>query len=420
MKPKRIGRTVRRAPPPLTRAPGRGSLACADVLAEHPGEPGLLLWKTCRSVHLWGQPGPRLHLFGGGAAELRRSRLEGAGLDAELQAPLTVLASLLENPRIVDVPRMVAACREVARWAEARGNLATALAFAQAAATAAPDDASQAVAVGRFARMRAEYERAESWFEHAVVLARGSGDWQAYAGLGNLYVQKGSFPKARHYHLRCLRAARRYALHDMEGAALHNLFAVAVESDAHAEACGYADAALSAYPAGSPAILRLAQDVAFNWVSQGESHAALAVMQELLTRPEILPIRHIIQGHVARAAGAVGDCDAFERAWARVWTFLDEDNSPPGASSALIGLAYGAASLGECARAERAVRRALKLATERLESAAMLEAEKLLLVVQTGAELQMPAGRPSLSTAARLADRLKSALREARVAAEPA
>lgn len=420
---KRTGRTVRRVPPPLTRSPGPRVLPCSEVLAELPEEPALLLWQTCRSVHLWGQAGPRLRLFAPDAAELRRGRLEAAGVDDELRAPLALLAGLLENRRVVDVPRVVEACREVARWAEGRGKLATALAFAQAAAVAEPEDASLAVAVGRFARMRAEYERAESWFEHAIVLARLTRDRQAYAeayaGLGNLYVQKGGFPRARLYHQRCLRAARRYSLHEMEGAALHNLFAVAVESDSYAEAHGFADAALSAYPNGNPAILRLAQDVAFHWVSRGEFRPALVVMKELLSRSEVLSIRHIIQGHIARAAGAVGDGDTFESAWARVWTFVDSENVSAGAASALIGLAYGAMSLGEDARAERALRKALTFASERMESAALLEAEKLLQAMQKGAGLRQPAAAATFAAEC-LADRFQAILRDSRAVVQTA
>jgi tetratricopeptide (TPR) repeat protein len=423
MTQKRTGRTVRRVPPPLTRSPGHRMLPSAELLAELPEEAALLLWQTCRSVQLWGLAGPRPRLFAPGAAELRRARLEGAGLDDELRAPLALLAALLENRRVVDVPRVVEACREVARWAEGRGKLATALAFAQAAAMAEPEDAGLAVAVGRFARMRAEYERAESWFEHALVLARLTRDWQAYAeafaGLGNLYVQKGSFPKARMYHQRCLRAAKRYSLHEMEGAALHNLFAVAVESDSYAEAHGFADAALSAYPAGNAGILRLAQDVAFRWVARGEFRPALLVMNELVSRPEVHSIRHIVSGHIARAAGGLDDGNTFESAWSRVWVQLEDEGACAGASSALIGLAYGAISLGEPVRAERALRKALVFAADRKESAALREADHLLQNVRNGAGVPERAAADT-SAAERLADRFQLALRGSRVVAPTA
>ncbi|HEU0076868.1 MAG TPA: tetratricopeptide repeat protein [Longimicrobiaceae bacterium] len=380
----------------------------------------LLLWQTCRSVHLWGQAGPRLRLFAPDAAELRRGRLEAAGVDDELRAPLALLAGLLENRRVVDVPRVVEACREVARWAEGRGKLATALAFAQAAAVAEPEDASLAVAVGRFARMRAEYERAESWFEHAIVLARLTRDRQAYAeayaGLGNLYVQKGGFPKARLYHQRCLRAARRYSLHEMEGAALHNLYGVEVECGNAVQADEYAEAALDVYPRSSPGLLRLAHDVAYVWINQGHYRRALPVVREVLlhlTRPAD---RIVVLGDVARAGGGAGETDSFERAWAEAWLLADSDCAEEGSARALTGLAYGAVSLGEWKRAERAATKAAHIAEVRGESKVLLAAEAIIGLVRdeiTG-EAQSDTTTP---LSERLAGRFVETLRRSRAVA---
>lgn len=420
MTQKRTGRTVRRVPPPLTRSPGHRMLPSAELLAELPEEAALLLWQTCRSVQLWGLAGPRPRLFAPGAAELRRARLEGAGLDDELRAPLALLAALLENRRVVDVPRVVEACREVARWAEGRGKLATALAFTQAAATAEPEDASLAVAVGRFARMRAEYERAESWFEHALVLARLTRDWQAYAeafaGLGNLYVQKGSYPKARLYHQRCLRAAKRYSLHEMEGAALHNLYGVEVECGNASKAEEYAEAALDAYPRSSPGLLRLAHDVAYLWITQAHYRRALPVVREVLlhlTRPAD---RVIVLGDIARAAGGAGDTDSFERAWAEAWLLADGDSADEGSARALTGLAYGAVSLGELKRAERAATRAARIASIRAESKVMMAAEAIIGIVQAEIAVEVNAGTATLSSE-RLAGRFVETLQRSRAAA---
>jgi tetratricopeptide (TPR) repeat protein len=391
MTQKRTGRTVRRVPPPLTRSPGHRTLPAAEVLAELPEEAALLLWQTCRSVHLWGLAGPRPRLFAPGAAELRRERLEAAGLDDELRAPLGLLAGLLENRRVVDVQRVVEACREVARWAEGRGKLATALAFAQAAATAQPEDASLAVAVGRFARMRAEYERAESWFEHALVLARLTRDWQAYAeafaGLGNLYVQKGSYPKARLYHQRCLRAAKRHSLHEMEGAALHNLFGIEVECGNGPKAEEYAEAAIAAYPVTSPALLCLALDVAYNWTLRGHFAEAVAVASAALPLVTSLPLRLLVLADLARAAGGANAPYVFEQAWSEAWTLLWGESVESNAPGVLLDLAHGAASMGEPKRAERAARKALELAAERKQEKVAVEAEALISALREGEHL---------------------------------
>lgn len=386
MTPKRAGGAVRRVPPPLTRSPGQRALPSAELLAELPEEPALLLWQTCRSVQLWGRAGSRLRLFATGAAELRRARLAAAPLDDDLRAPLALLAELLENRRVVDVPRVVGACREVARWAEGRGKLATALAFAQAAATAAPEDASLAVAVGRFARMRAEYERAESWFEHALVLARLTRDWQAYAeafaGLGNLYVQKGSFPKARHFHDRCLRAARRYTLHEMEGAALHNLSGIEIECGNGPRAEEYAEAAFDAYPRGSSGVSRLTHDIAYLWILQGHHGRALPVFRETLSHLTRPADRLVVLGDVAWAGGGAGDAEAFEQAWAEAWLLAEEEGAQEGSARALMALAQGAVSMEEWKRAERAAAKAARLAGMRAESRVLTVAEGIIGVAR--------------------------------------
>ncbi|HEX8276863.1 MAG TPA: tetratricopeptide repeat protein [Longimicrobiaceae bacterium] len=386
MTPKRAGGAVRRVPPPLARSPGQRSIPSAELLAELPEEPALLLWQTCRSVQLWGLAGSRLRLFAPGAAELRRERLAAAPLDDDLRTPLALLAELLENRRVVEVARVVGACREVARWAEGRGKLATALAFAQAAATASPEDASLAVAVGRFARMRAEYERAESWFEHALVLARLTRDWQAYAegyaGLGNLYVQKGSFPRARHFHNRCLRAARRYALHEMEGAALHNLFGIEVECGNGSKAEKYAEAALDAYPRSSPGVSRLAHDVAYLWILQGHHERAVPVFRETLSQLTRPADRLVVLGDVAWAGGGAGDPETFEQAWAEAWLLAGDESAQEGSARALMALAQGAVSMEEWKRAERAAAKAARFAGLRAESRVLTVAEGILGVAR--------------------------------------
>jgi len=416
----RTGRTVQRVPPPLTRSSWLRELPCAEVLDEFPDEPALLLWQTCRSVLLWGQAGPRLRLFAPGAAELRLKRLEAAALGDELRAPLALLAGLLENRRVVDVPRVVEACGEVARWAEGRGKLATALTFAQAAAVADAEDASLAVAVGRLARMRAEYERAESWFEHAIVVARLTRDWQAYAGacaeLGSLHVQKGGFPKARLYHQRCLRAARRHSLHEMEGAALHNLFGIEIECGNGSQAEEYAEAALSACPAASPALLGLALDVATNWTLSGRFAEALAVAGAALPLAAAAPVRLRVLADLARAAGGADAPDVFEQAWSEAWTLLREKSAQSDAPGVLLDLAYGAAYMGELKRAERAARKALEFAVQRKQQEVVERAGSLISALQADGRIAKPRGQPSTAPV-RLAARFVEVLQGPRAVA---
>ncbi len=405
-----------RVPRSAARPSGRSCFAGLEILDEHEGEAAMLLWQAVRGVELWGAPGPLPELFAPGAATIRRARLEAAGLDPELREALERVSVILESPCAADAAEVVEACRRAAAWAERSGKPATAVAFAQAAAAADPESASAAVLVGRLARMRAEYGQAEGWLEHAVVLARHSGDWQAYteayAGLGNLYVQKGNFPRAKQYHLRCLRQARRRSLHEMAGAAFHNLFALTCEGGRFDEAETFAVQALEAYPRDSRGLPRLAFDLAYRWVDQRRYGPALVLLQECLPSFGSAADRVLVLAAVARAAGGAGDGDAFERAWSEAWAALAE---PAGSVSArvFLDLAHGAAERGERERAGRAARRAVEIAGQRGEARVLLEAESVLASMPGGA----PAAGEHAGSRDTLTSRFVEALRKQRAAA---
>mgnify|MGYP006139024305 CR=1 FL=1 len=61
------------------------------------------------------------------------------------------------------------ACQHVAHWADQNGHLETAIAFAQGAAVVMPAEAALSYAVGRLARRRAEYARAETWYRRSLA-----------------------------------------------------------------------------------------------------------------------------------------------------------------------------------------------------------------------------------------------------------
>src|SRR5688500_20400032 len=90
----------------------------------------------------------------------------------ELEEPLSVLARMLGEPTRITEEMVALSCRRISQWSDDDGLLATALAFAQAAATVTPGDAVAAFAVGKLARRRAEYARAETWFRRTIALAR--------------------------------------------------------------------------------------------------------------------------------------------------------------------------------------------------------------------------------------------------------
>ncbi len=388
------------APPPLTHGIGETMLGL-PVLEEFADAPeGWLLWVSLRASRHWAAAAPeeRGVLFRAGAARKRMAELRDTELDPALEKPLRIIARVLRRDASISPQDLANACREVSGWADAQGKLGTALDFMQAAALATPHDAQAAYAVGRLARRRAEYARAESWFRHALVLARRNQDRAAHAltfvGLGNLYLQRGNFPAARKAFSGALKVARRHRLREIEAMACHDLFVISDQSNQPAEAEAFAADALHAYGAGHPKLPYLAHDVASSWMNQGQFARALPVLRTVLPhvrgRGDVL----ITLGNLARAGGAVGDATAFHEAWTEAWERLEQDAGREGTAQALLDLARGAASLGEWARADVAAARALEIAVAREEAQARISAEAVRESVRNGRLARTPRKPP--------------------------
>ncbi len=409
--PRRPASPRGRVPSAITR--GSETLPGAPILDEVSGDLGVVLWRSVRNVSLWASTPPthRGGLFAGGAAGIREEDLARLQVDAELVAPLSVIVRMLESPAGVELPRVVNACRRVALWAEQRGYLATALEWSQAAAVAAPQSAALAFAVGRLARRRAEYDRAESWYARAIVQARRARDWRmyatAYSGLGNLALQQGSFPWARRAFVRCLKTAVRHGLRDLQGSAYHNLFVTEIDTGAGLEANALAERAFRALGPHHPELPRLAYDLAYHWMLQGVSDQALRVARALEGHFETPAERAVALGLMARAAGGSGEVAEFHGSRARLDALLDTGTAREMGARALLGVAYGAASLGDWTLAEQYGERALRLANARREGRVVLTAEAALDYVRSR---PAAAAAPECPDAALLADEFVAAL----------
>ncbi|MDQ3556032.1 MAG: tetratricopeptide repeat protein [Gemmatimonadota bacterium] len=374
------------APPPLVRAPGEGVRGLA-VLEEFADEPGALLWRALRSVTLWTEASvaERESLFLRGSARRTLNDVRAADLPPEVKKPLRVIARMMGDAAATPAQEVADACAQLARWADGRGKLETALAFMQAAALAAPDDARAAYETGRFARRGAEYTRASGWFEEALSRALRLENHAVHAlahiGMGNLHLQRGNFPKAQRSHTEALEIARRYRLREIEGMACHDLFVIADESSAFTAAENWAAAALHAYGPAHPRLVNLAHDVAVFWMNRGEFARALPVMQAVL--PHLLHDPLLPLGNLARAAGAVGDRKTFAEAWERLWQIVRRDVAGEHSAQALLDFAHGAASLQEWSRAEEASALALRHAAQRKLGQVQIQAEAVHEQVRT-------------------------------------
>jgi len=402
MRPKRLSPPVRRTarrwrtPPAITQ--GAEAFEGMAILEEIRSPLGVLLWQASRDVNLWAAEPPeeRAGLFVPGAEAWLLGMIRSAEVDVQLESPLMTIMRMVASPESARVETIELACQHVAHWADTHGYSATSIAYAQAAALTVPFDAGAAYAVGRLARRRAEYSRAETWFRRSIALARQSGDWTSYAlafsGLGNLYMQRGNFPAARRFHIRALRAARRHSLRPIQGAALHDLFVIAAGSNQKDDAERHARSAFELYGPEHPRLSALANDIGYFWMERGHFVPALNVFQALLPHVARHEDRLVGLANIVRAAAGAGQRKLFEETWDEVWDGLARNESTENAAAVLLELAHGAAHLGESERAERAAERAVRIARERAESKTLLSAESVLESVRRGRAARARAG----------------------------
>lgn len=371
-----------RVPPALKR--GDEIFEGLGVLDELSGEKGLVLWQSLRDALLWAdaQEDERTALFAADAERVRMAAILTVQPPPELEEPLGVLARMLGEPAQISEEMVALACRRVSQWADDEGMLVTALAFAQAAATVTPGDAGAAFAVGKLARRRAEWARAETWFRRTIALARQIGDWatysEAFLGLGRMYFQRGNLPAARRFLLRSRRAAQRNSLHEVEGMALHAMFNVATEAGREQEAQEMAREAFYAYGPHSAGVLRLAQDVAYWWITQGYFARALPVLRSVLPHHPHPSDRLTVYGNIARAAGGQGDRETFREGWVECYDLMENAAVRERSAQALLDLAYGAASLALWDKAEMAAREALEIGSQTGQAKIRFTAEAVL------------------------------------------
>ncbi|MET0398729.1 MAG: tetratricopeptide repeat protein [Longimicrobiaceae bacterium] len=345
---------------------------------------GVVLWEGVRDVVLWATTAPanRPRLFGRRAHEERVAALHAVELDPDARGMLVLLAGVLDAERQPDRQAVARACRKLAFWAEERLLPRTSIWYAQAAALASPESAEHAYTVGLLCRRNADYIRAETWYRRAIGLARRRRDAQVYAraymGLGDLFIVRNDYAKAREAFLRTFRAARRAGIRNLRAEALHNLFVVAAETNQVSDALDFAKKAFRAYPRSHSGRITLAHDVAGFWVLQGQYARALPVL-EVLVRVLTHPSHRLFAlSQLAWAAGGAGRLDVFAHAWVGTWQIIDDQPTLDCVTSSLLRLAYGSALLGDSERVDLASRLAIDIATKRGEEGVLVEARSLM------------------------------------------
>jgi tetratricopeptide (TPR) repeat protein len=353
------------------------------VLAEDVAGIGVLLWDLARDVVLWAETPPQEveEVFAPAAERMRMAALLSVQTAPPVASAIATIARMGGDPRGARRELVGISCRRISGWAESGGAPETALVFALAAGYATPGDPAAAYQVGRLARRQAQYDRAKTWLHRAVLLGRQVKDWDSYgaalAGLGNFYMQRGDYPRARKYHTRCLRAARRHGLRSLEGDALHNLCVVAMDVGLIEEVNAHARAAYEVWGDRHPRLPILAHDIASAWMNEGYFAPALQVFDAVLPHTAASE-RVTVLANICRASAGAGGVERFEGAWRAAWDFIGEltikDHVPEG----LLEMARGAATLCQWERAEKAAQLSLALATDRQEGRIRITAETLL------------------------------------------
>lgn len=382
-----------RTPPPLTRGSAE-SLEGMEILREVSGETGVLLWQAYRNVMFWAtaEPADRSTLFAADAGKRRLDELFAANVPGEIVDALVAIGRLLGAADSTAGESVADACRTVSDWAVQHGYEATALAYTQAAALSSPRNAALALAVGRLARRRSEGPRAETWYRHAIMIARQVGDWEtygrAYVALGNMARQRGNFPLAHRMHIKALRSGKRKGLAPIVGQASHDLFVIATETGRSEQAEHFARQAFKAYGAEHELLPALAHDIAYFWMEQGYFSRALPVFEVLEPLFPDARQKLAVRANYIRAAGAASDRERFRKMWNETMKLTREPEAAPVVANSLLEMARGAASLGEWDRAEQTVERAVALASERGEAAVVVRGESLLGSIRSGRSVE--------------------------------
>lgn len=381
-----------RTPPPLTRGSAE-TLEGMEILREVPGETGVLLWQAYRNVMFWAsaEPNERAALFAPDAGQKRLDDLFAANVPGAILDALVAVGRMLSAPEATG-DAVADACATLAGWAEDEGYDATPLSFTQAAALSAPRSARLALAVGKLARRRAELPRAETWFRHAIMIARQTGDWEAYGraylALGNMARERGNFPLAHRMHIKALRSGKRKGLTDIVGGASHDLFVVATEAGRNEQAEHYARQAFRSYGPEHAKLPALAHDIAYYWMNQGYFARALPVFEVL--EPLFAEQRDqlLVRAHIVRAAGGAGNREVFRKTWNEAMKLTRDGDAIPVLADSLLEMARGAASMGEWDRAEQVGERALAVATERNEPTVIVRAEGIVESIRNGRSVE--------------------------------
>lgn len=385
----------------LSPIPG-GGVAGEAIARELPDDAGRYLVLVYRAVMLWtAQDADRRHgLFAEGSMWALATRIAETSADVgdSIRQPLILIACELgsEDP---DLAVLARACLTVCDSAIQRGAFATALAFADAAASIGPS-ARYALVTGRLHRRYGTARHAEQWLRRASVLATRAGDWltkiRALLSLGNVSLVAGCYGEANDYFREALKFAVRHRLRELAGEAWHDLFTVAMATNDRKAADAALRETLRSYKPVHPRLPAFAHDLALYWIKLNDFENARTVLLALLERHWLddPALRLLACGTTLRAVGGCGRADEFDRLYGEFWRLVDTAGESAQLAQALLAAAHGAVSLRRWSTAETLSSAAAEQASKTGQHDTLHAAERVLSQVRDRRQESPPASNP--------------------------
>jgi hypothetical protein len=278
-------------------------------------------------------------------------------------------------------------CLQVSQWAEARGAMATAMVYAQAAALTCPGEPGPALAAGSLALRWRRSARAETWLRRSIGLARRKRDWgpyaEAYVELGVLYARRLQPGPAHRYYVQGMRAARRHGMIQVRGAALHGLLLLAMEAAALEDAERYGRAAMRAYGRGHARVPELVHDMAYLAVRREQYARAIPMLQKLMPS-RVEPVeRALTLAILAHAAAGAGDRRLYQESWIDAWTLVTRhEGEAEKHARTLLELARASTVIGDWPHVKQTVRVAADTRARQREPAIATQVEELAAAIR--------------------------------------
>jgi tetratricopeptide (TPR) repeat protein len=331
---------------------------------------GLELWRAVANVRQWADtpPAERETLFA--RARARRAAEQpndvsepGSAPDernfpAALTPAIASFDHLRNEPGRIAASEIIAGCRAVVAWAESEGFAETAMQFAEAAASVAPESAALANLAGRICRAYGKRGRAELWYDRAIGLARrtpgsrGAREYiHAHLGFATTLLEISEHAAALEHIKRAALTAKRKGMKAKAAEAFHDAMYLATVDGKLGRAAVYARRAVAIYPYHHPRYPALAHDFSLLLVYKGMYSLALRIASGALPLLSARADEVVAWGTVARSAAGARRIRRFTAAVARV-DALAPSFGQAGAA-ALYSVAEAARLLGDWRMAER-------------------------------------------------------------------